>query len=84
MVSSWFLFSTHTKSHIKETSVRRSFVFNWWRENSSGLGNEQPRGLYSSLNIIQVVTSKRMKWAGHVTCMGERSGAYGVLVEKPE
>jgi len=25
-----------------------------------------------------------MKWAGHVTCMGERRGAYGVLVGKPE
>jgi len=25
-----------------------------------------------------------MRWAGHVACMGERRGAYGVLVRKPE
>jgi len=25
-----------------------------------------------------------MRWAGHVACMGERRGIYGVLVGKPE
>jgi len=28
--------------------------------------------------------SRRGRWAGHVACMGERIGAYRVLVEKPE
>jgi len=27
---------------------------------------------------------KRMRWAGHVACMEERSGAYRVLVGRPE
>jgi hypothetical protein len=31
-----------------------------------------------------MVKSKRMIWAGHVTRMGQRRGAYKVLVGKPE
>jgi hypothetical protein len=38
--------------------------------------------MYSSPNIIRVVKSRRMKWAEHVTRMGERRGE--VLVGKPE
>jgi hypothetical protein len=64
--------------------VRRWFVFNWCRENSSGLDNEENYGIYSSPNIIRVIQSRKMRWTGHVTFMGERSGAYGVLVGKPE
>ena len=40
--------------------------------------------LYSSPNIVRVIKSKRMKWAGHVACMGEWRGVYRVLVGKPE
>jgi len=35
-------------------------------------------------NIIQVTKSRRMRWTGHVACMGERRDAYRVLVGKPE
>jgi hypothetical protein len=28
--------------------------------------------LYSSLNIVRVIKSSRMRWAGHVACMGDR------------
>jgi len=31
-----------------------------------------------------MIKSKRMRWAGHVTRMGERGGVYRVLVGKPE
>ena len=31
-------------------------------------------------NIVRVIKSRRMRWAGHVTCMGERRGVYRVLV----
>jgi hypothetical protein len=34
--------------------------------------------------IVQVIKSRRMGLAGHVTCMGEGSGLYRALVEKPE
>ena len=50
-----------------------------WRK----LHNEELSDLYSLPNIVRVVKSRRMKWAGHVACMGERRGAYGVLVGKP-
>ena len=39
--------------------------------------------LASSAIIILVIKS-RMRWAGHVARMGEREGAYRVLVGKPE
>ena len=41
-------------------------------------------GLYSSPSNIRVIESRRMRRAGHVASMGERRGAYRVLVEKPE
>ena len=34
--------------------------------------------------IVRVITSRRMRWAGHVAPMGEESGVYRVLVGKPE
>ena len=40
--------------------------------------------LYFSPNIIRVIKSRRMIWAGNVACMGDGKGAYSVLVEKPE
>ena len=40
--------------------------------------------LYSSPNILRVIKSRRMSWAGHVARMGEERGAYRVLVGKPE
>ena len=33
---------------------------------------------------MQVIKSKRMRWAGHVARMGEKMGVYWVLVGKPE
>ena len=40
--------------------------------------------LYSSLNVVWVIKSRRMRWVGHVVCVGERRGMYRVLVGKPE
>jgi hypothetical protein len=40
--------------------------------------------LYSSPNIVRVIKSRRMRWAGHVAQMGEGRGVYRVLVGKPE
>jgi len=44
-----------------------------WRK----LHNEELNDLYSSPNIIRVIKLRRMRWAGHVTCMGERRGYTG-------
>jgi hypothetical protein len=35
-----------------------------------------------SPNIVQVIKSRRMRWAGHVAHMGEERGVYRVLVGK--
>jgi len=48
------------------------------------LHNEELNGLYSSPNIIRVINSIRIRWAGHVARMGERKVAYRILVGKPE
>jgi len=44
------------------------------------LGNN----LYCSPNIIGVIKSGRMRWAGHVVREGDERCAYRVLVGKPE
>jgi len=48
------------------------------------LNNEELNDLYSSPNIVRVIKSRRMRWAGHVTRMGEEKEVYRVLVGKPE
>jgi hypothetical protein len=40
--------------------------------------------LFSSPSIIRMAKSRRMKWAGHVTWMGEKRNAYRLFVGKPE
>jgi len=47
-------------------------------------GTRRKRDLYSLPNIVQVVKSRRMRWAGHVARMGEGRGVHRVLVGKPE
>jgi hypothetical protein len=48
------------------------------------LHNDELHSLYSSPNIVRVMKSRRMRWAGRVARMGEGRGAYRVLVERPE
>ena len=46
--------------------------------------NEELNDLYCSPNIVRVIKSRRMRWAGHVTRMEEGRGVHKVLVGKPE
>jgi hypothetical protein len=46
--------------------------------------NEELNDRNCSSSIIRVIKSRRMRWAGHVARMGERTGVYRVLVGKPE
>jgi hypothetical protein len=46
--------------------------------------NKELHDLYSSPSIIRIIKSRRMRWEGHVTRMGETRNAYRLLVEKPE
>jgi len=59
---------------------RRDEVTGEWKR----LYNEELNDLYSSPNIVRVIKSRRMIWAGHVASMGEERGVYRALVEKPE
>jgi hypothetical protein len=47
-----------------------------WRK----LHNDELHSLYSVPNIVKIIKSRMMKWSGHVICMGEGRGVYGVLV----
>jgi hypothetical protein len=44
------------------------------------LHNEELNDLYCSSNIVRVIKSRKMRWAGHVARMGERRGVYRALV----
>jgi hypothetical protein len=59
---------------------KRDEVTGEWRK----LHNDELSDLYSLPNIVWVVKSRRMRWAGHVAHMGDGRGAHGVLVVKPE
>jgi hypothetical protein len=48
--------------------LKRDEVTGGWRK----LHNEVPYNLYSSPNIIRIIKSRRMRWAGHVARMGRR------------
>jgi hypothetical protein len=48
------------------------------------LHNEELRDLYSSLSIIRIIKSRRMRWVGHVARMGKKRNAYMLLLGKPE
>jgi hypothetical protein len=51
-----------------------------WRK----LPNDELHSLYSSPNMVRVIKSRRMRWAGHVALMEEGRGVYRVLVGRPE
>jgi hypothetical protein len=51
-----------------------------WRK----LHNGELHNLYSSPSIIRMIKSRRMRWAGHVTRIGEKRNAYRIFVGKPK
>jgi hypothetical protein len=59
---------------------KKDEVTDKWRR----LHIEELNDLYSLPNIIRVIISRRMRWAGHVASMAERRGVYRVLFGKLE
>jgi hypothetical protein len=59
---------------------KRKEVVGGWRR----LHNEELHNLYTSPNIIRVIKSKMMRWAGHVARVGEIRNGYNILIGKPE
>ena len=75
-------------SYIIYVVANQAKVFGPKRDEETGewrkLHNEELNDLYSLPNIVRVVKSRRMRWAGHVARMGEDRGVHRVLVGKPE
>jgi hypothetical protein len=59
---------------------KRDGVMGGWRK----LHNDELHNLYFSPNIIRIIKTRRMRWAGHVARMGEKMYMYRLLVGKPE
>jgi hypothetical protein len=55
-------------------------VIRGWRN----LHNEELNNWHSSPSIIRMIKSRRMRWAGYVACMTEKSKVYRILVPNPE
>ncbi|KAJ4441039.1 hypothetical protein ANN_10888 [Periplaneta americana] len=60
--------------------AKRDEVTGRWRK----LHNEELHVLHSSPDIIRNIKFRRLRWAEHVTHMGEYRNAYSVLVGRPE
>jgi len=60
-------------------ALTRDEVTGDWRRTH----NEKLHDMYFSPDIMSIF-SRRMRWAGYVARMGDRRGAYIVLVERPE
>jgi hypothetical protein len=48
------------------------------------LQNEELQNLYSSPSVITMIKSRRIRWAEHIACMGEKRNTHRILVEKLE
>jgi hypothetical protein len=59
---------------------KRDEVTGGWRK----LHNEELHNLYSSLNIIRMIKSRRMRWVECVAHMAEMRNEYKIFVRKPE
>ena len=70
---------------VSENRVLRR-IFGPMRDEITGewrkLQKEELYDLYYSSNVIQVIISRGMRWAGHVAHLGDRRGVYRVLVGK--
>jgi hypothetical protein len=71
---------------FENRALRRAFgprkedMAGGWRR----LHHEELRKFYASTKIIRVIISRGMRWAEHVTWIGEMRNAYKILVGKPE
>ena len=72
----------------EEHRLRVLRIFGAKRDGITGerrkLHNEELHDLYCSPNIVRVIKSRRMRWAGHVAHMEEGTVVHKVLVGKPE
>jgi hypothetical protein len=60
--------------------VRKEVTCGWRKLHNAGRIHD----LYTLTNITRLMKSRRMRWVGHMACMGQKRNAYRVLVGKPE
>jgi hypothetical protein len=65
---------------LRRISGPKDEVAGGWRK----LHTDNIYNLYSSSNVIRVISSRRVTWAGHVARMEEMKNTYGILVKKRE
>jgi hypothetical protein len=78
------MFREDKKWVLELVLVVSTFLFCYWKGEWRKLHNEELNDLYSLPNIVRVVKSRRMRWAGRVARMGEDRFVHRVLVGKPE
>jgi hypothetical protein len=83
----WFLtLREEQRLRVSENSVLRRILGpereedRLWRK----LQNDELHNLYFSPNIVKVIKSRRMRWAGHVAHVVEESNVYRILTGRPE
>jgi hypothetical protein len=59
---------------------KREEVARGWRR----LHSEELHKVYASLNIIRVIKSRWLRWAGQVALIGEMRNSYSILVANSE
>ena len=82
-----FCWIQHSLHNHRNQILGESMTPNLWQSYNINVVytvTEALNDLYSSPNIVRVIKSRKMRWAGHVVCMGEERGVYRVLVGKPE
>jgi hypothetical protein len=72
------------RQRVFENIVLRRIFGPKREEDGSWRKVDELHSLYSSQNIVRVIGSRRLRWAGHVASIGEGSGVYRVLVGRPE
>ena len=78
----YFPFYLHGKrvSYIRKRSYRHTGGLEVWVRTFVHIFGAR----LGRVNIVRMIKSRRMRWAGHVACMGEERRVYRVLVGKPE
>jgi hypothetical protein len=80
------LYKNSCRLRVFENKVLRK-IFGPKREEDGSwrkLHDDELHSLYSSLNIVRVIKSRRMRWAGHGACTREGRGVYRDLVGRPK